>query len=76
MIDEIIPMDFWYEAFERRGPHADAHWLFKGLDIGPNLVMNGQVVGGLQFIDGPIPGNNYLAVHAEDEISVPYFSTD
>jgi hypothetical protein len=76
MIDEIIPMDFWYEAFERSGPHADAHWLLKGLDIGPNLVMNGQVVGGLQFIDGPMPGNNYLAVHAEDEISVPYFSTD
>ena len=70
MIDEVIPEDFWYEAFERRGPHADAHWLLKGLDIGPNLEMDGQVVGGLQFIDGPMPGNNYLAVHADDEISV------
>ena len=65
-----MPDDWWSEYLDRRGPSAEAHYLLEGLDIGRDLRADGKVAGGLEFIDGPFPGNNYLGVHANDAISV------
>jgi hypothetical protein len=67
---EPVPDDQQLELVERKGPHADAFHLLDCLEIGPDLDVEGQVVGGLKFYDGPMPGSNYLAVHTEDDISV------
>ena len=65
-----VPDDWWSEYLDRCGPSAEAYYLLEGLDIGQDLRADGKVAGGLEFIDGPCPGNNYLGVHANDAISV------
>jgi len=40
------------------------------LDIGPDLTGADGTIGGLEFVDGPFPGSNYLGVHCHDDISV------
>ena len=68
--NDPVPDDWWSEYLDRRGPSAEAHNLLEGLDIGWELKADGKVAGGLQFIDGPCPGNNYLGVHADNAVSV------
>ena len=68
--NDPVPDDWWSEYLDRRGPSAEAHNLLEGLDIGWELKADGEVAGGLQFIDGPCPGNNYLGVHADNAVSV------
>tara|TARA_B110000503_G_scaffold35622_1_gene58213 strand:- start:12544 stop:13107 length:564 start_codon:yes stop_codon:yes gene_type:complete len=56
---------FWCRS---DSPNARAYRLLDSLDLGP--VLTGQkAVGGLVFTDGPCPGNDYLGVAVEDEIS-------
>ncbi len=56
---------FWCRS---DSPNARAYRLLESLDLGP--VLTGQkAVGGLVFTDGPCPGNDYLGVAVEDEIS-------
>ena len=69
-LKDPVPDSWWDDYFDRRGPSAEAHLLLETLDIGWELKANGEVAGGLRFIDGPAPGNNYLGVHADDDISV------
>ena len=65
-VGDVEFMEYW----ERGGPNGIAHRYLKGLDLGPDLVLNDEVAGGLQFFDGPIPGNSYLGVHADDFVSL------
>ena len=69
-LEEQLPRDWWECQSERSGPHADAFHLLDKLDIGSELKVGGKVVGGLNFIDGPAPGNSSLGVEADDDISV------
>ena len=69
-IKDPVPDDWWELYFDRRGPSAEAYHLLVGLDIGWELRADGKVAGGLKFIDGPMPGNDYLGVHADDDISI------
>lgn len=49
---------------------AKAFYLLEDLDIGTTLRGATGEVGGLTFIDGPSPGNDYLGVHADNELSI------
>jgi len=59
-------LDSWCRT---ESPNAKAYDLLDQLDLGPTLV-GAEAVGELQFIDGPCPGNDYLAVEAVDQISI------
>ena len=60
---------YWFECWGRgESPNAEAYRLLDYLNIGSDLEV-GDLIGGLKFIDGPCPGNDYLAVHADGEIS-------
>jgi hypothetical protein len=64
--DEFILAETWYY---RDSPSARAYRLLEDLDLGSTL--EGQdAVGGLRFIDGLHPGNDYFGVLADDEISI------
>ena len=58
-------VDFWCRA---DSPNARAYRLLNNLDLGPNFTKP-DAIGGLVFTDGPCPGNDYLGVAVEDEIS-------
>ena len=47
-----------------------AHQYLYWLDLGPELVVNGEIAGGLNFYDGPMPGNSYMGVHADCFVSL------
>ena len=49
---------------------AKAFSLLEELDVGTSLLNAEGEVGGLTFIDGPSPGNDYLGVHADNELSI------
>lgn len=51
-------------------PSAEACSLLEGPGIGWELNADGEVAGGLQFIEGVMPGSNYVGVHADDGFSV------
>jgi hypothetical protein len=69
-LDEETP---WYTVAEFwcrvDSPNARAYRLLENLDLGPDLT-GSNAVGGLVFTDCPAPGNNYLGVAVEDEISI------
>jgi hypothetical protein len=69
-IKDPVPRDWWDFYLDRHGPSAKAHRLLDKLDIGYALKADGEAVGGLRFIEGPMPGNDYMGVHADDEISL------
>ena len=58
-------VDFWCRA---DSPNARAYRLLNNLDLGPNFT-EPDAIGELVFTDGPCPGNDYLGVAVEDEIS-------
>ena len=43
--------------------------MLEGLDLGSDLEGE-KAVGETRFIDGPMPGNDYLGVEAADQVSV------
>ena len=55
---------------QNESPTALAYNLLDGLDVGPVLIGPDDKAGGLEFIDGPAPGHDYLGVHADDDLSV------
>jgi hypothetical protein len=59
-------MDWWVR---KDSSSALAYRYLEDLDLGPHLA-GYKVVGGLNFIDGASPGNDYLGVEAVDEISL------
>jgi hypothetical protein len=40
------------------------------LSIGPLCDDDGEEVGCLEFLEGPMPGSNYVGVHAPDDVSL------
>jgi hypothetical protein len=70
LLDEPACEDTVIDAWARTdSPNARAHHYLWSLDLGPDLV-EGRRVGGLEFIDGPMPGNDYLGVRACDGVSL------
>ena len=69
-LDDEVPwdtvVDFWCRA---DSPNARAYHLLERLDLGPDLT-GSKAVGGLVFTDCPCPGNDYLGVAVEDDISI------
>jgi hypothetical protein len=59
-------LDHWCRV---DSPNARAFRLLDNLDIGTEL-QHGDQVGGLIFYDGPMPGSDYLGVHAECAVSL------
>jgi len=64
--DEDAYMDYWCGS---DSPNAKAFHLLESLDIGTGLRHENQV-GGLVFYDGPMPGSDYLGVHAECAVTL------
>ena len=70
-LDEPVSWDLATQGLPRSAtPNGAAYSLLDGLNIGPELHGTGQLVGGLHFVDGPMPGNDYLGVSCKDEISI------
>ena len=69
-LDRLVP-EYYVEAnWELRdGPMARAYNLLGSLDLGPGLA-GLDSVGALEFIQGPVPGSNYTAVCAADNVSL------
>lgn len=68
--DEEAPWDVVADAWIRTdSPSAKAYRLLESLDLGPEL-MGRNAVGGLIFTDGACPGNDYLGVSAENDITL------
>ena len=69
-LDEPAHMDSYMDAWcFADAPNVKAFHRLNGLDIGTNLE-HGDLVGGLVYYDGPMPGWDYRAVHAECEVSL------
>jgi len=70
-LDRPVSCDFLAEGLPRAAsPSGAAYFLLDRLNIGPDLNGPGNLVGGLEFVDGPMPGNDYLGVSCRDEISI------
>jgi hypothetical protein len=69
-LDSPAPWDWVVDLWIRTdSPNALAYRLLENLDLGPELT--GPVaVGGLIFTDGACPGNDYLGVAVQDDISI------
>jgi hypothetical protein len=65
--DPDVYVDCWART---SSPNASAHDLLQRLDLGPELRGGPGEVGGITFIDGCCPGNDYLGVRADDALSV------
>ena len=69
-LDDEAPWDWVVGPWCRiDSPNARAYHLLDNLDLGPDFSKP-KAVGGLLFTDCPCPGNDYLGVSVEDEISV------
>lgn len=70
-LDEICDSE-WYEDewASSEGPCAQAHYYLSDLDIGPEIHVGGQEIGHLEFIEGPMPGSNYVGVRVPDDVSL------
>tara|TARA_B100000959_G_C14706220_1_gene510890 strand:- start:97 stop:660 length:564 start_codon:yes stop_codon:yes gene_type:complete len=69
-LDDEAPWDTVVEPWGRvDSPNARAYHLLESLDLGSDLT-GSKAVGGLIFTDGPCPGNDYLGVSVEDNISI------
>ena len=71
-IDMNVQMDEW-TVWDWWGPRdsctARAYHYLESLDLGSEFD-GPNAVGGLDFVDGPCPGNDYLGVEALDPVSV------
>lgn len=69
-LDEEADFDFYTDAWGRRdSPSAKAYQLLDGMDLFDYSTGKGRLIGGLNFIDGCHPGNDYLGVRADDAMS-------
>lgn len=69
-LDEDAPWDVVVDSWIRReSPNSKAYYLLDSLDLGPELT-GPDAVGGLVFTDGACPGNDYIGVNAEDDITL------
>jgi len=69
-IDKEVPWDVMIDAFIRTdSANAKAYRMLESLDLGPKLT-GPDAVGGLVFTDGACPGNDYLGVAAEDDVTI------
>jgi hypothetical protein len=69
-LDKPADIDAFFDSWCRTdSPNAQAFYLLNRLDIG-NELRQGDQVGGLIYYDGPMPGNDYLGVHAECAVTL------
>ena len=69
-LDDDAPWDTVAEDWCRvDSPNARAYRLLENLDLGPDLT-GSKAVGGLVFTDCPAPGNDYIGVAVEDDLSI------
>lgn len=69
-VDEEAPWDVVVDSWIRtESPNAKAYRLLDSLDLGPGLT-GPDAVGDLVFTDGACPGNDYLGVAADDDITI------
>lgn len=69
-LDEEADYDFYTDAWSRQdSPNAKAYHLLNSLDLFDDSTGKGRLIGGLNFIDGYHPGNDYLGVRADDALS-------
>jgi len=68
--DKECPWDVVVDAWCRsKSPNALAYRLLESLDLGSELT-GPDSVGGLIFMDGPMPGSDYLGVMADCDLTV------
>ena len=67
--DEADIMLFFDSWVRSESPTAEAYFYLEGLDLGSELASSGGM-GEILFIDGSCPGNDYMAVHAADALSL------
>lgn len=66
-----MPFDIICDAWCRRdSPNAKAFELLNSLDLTNSLSGDGTPVGEIHFINGPCPGNDYLAVECPTELDL------
>ena len=69
-LDEQADFEFYTDSWGRKdAPNAKAYHLLDSLDLFDYSRGDGQLIGGLKFIDGYHPGNDYLGVRADEALS-------
>lgn len=69
-LDEVADFDWYADAWGRRDAcNALAYRRLEHLDLTDYGSGEGRLLGGLNFIDGCHPGNDYLGVTADDALS-------
>ena len=69
-IDQPADSEFYLDLWARKdSSNARAYHLLECLDIFDYNDEQGHFIGGLQFIDGYHPGNDYLGVRSSDGLS-------
>jgi len=69
-LDSPAHQEFFIDSWAREdSPVARAYNLLEGLDLFDYGQASGWPTGGLNFIDGPCPGNDYLGVQSNDRLS-------
>lgn len=69
-LDEVADFDCYADAWGRRDAcNALAYRRLEHLDLTDYGSGEGRLLGGLNFIDGCHPGNDYLGVTADDALS-------
>ena len=69
-IDQPADWGFYLDSWARKdSSNARAYHLLEPLDLFDYDDKQGRFIGGLQFIDGCHPGNDYLGVRSSDGLS-------
>jgi hypothetical protein len=69
-LDKEADFDWWIDGWARTDSCvARAYRRLEHLELFDYSSSNGKLVGGLNFIDGCHPGNDYLGVTADDALS-------
>ena len=69
-IDQPADWEFYLDSWARKdSSNARAYCLLEPLDLFDYDDKQGRYIGGLQFIDGCHPGNDYLGVRSSDGLS-------
>jgi hypothetical protein len=69
-LDKPADWEFYLDSWARRdSSNARAYHLLEPLDLFDCDDKKGRFIGGLQFIDGCHPGNDYLGVRSGDALS-------
>jgi len=71
-LDSEADFDFILECWlPQESPEAQAFKLLKSLDLG-RQQLHKDFLAEFEFIEGPMPGSNYRAVHCYDPIALSY----